>query len=176
MKKLTFITTILSIFCLSTLYVNGQTAAPASPSAEATGVLASGSNVKISYSSPSVKGRKIWGELVPFDKVWRAGANMATQIEIDKDVKIHNKVLPTGKYSIYMVPGETSWVVLFSSQTGQGGMNHDGTTTLENSKVVLRTIADNKKSKTFNERLVYNVSEKGMTLSWENLDIVLPMK
>lgn len=176
MKKLTFITTILTIFCLSTLSVNGQTAAPASPSAEATGVLASGTNVKISYSSPSVKGRKIWGELVPFDKVWRAGANMATQIEIDKDVKIHNKVLPTGKYSIYMVPGETSWVVLFSSQTGQGGMNHDGTTTLENSKVVLRTIADNKKSKTFNERLVYTVSEKGMTLSWENLDIILAMK
>ena len=75
-----------------------------------------------------------------------------------------------------MVPAETSWVVLFSSQTGQGGMNHDGTTTLELSKVVLRTIAEIKKSKTFNERLVYKVTEKGMTLSWENLDIILPMK
>ncbi|MHA8058311.1 DUF2911 domain-containing protein [Aquirufa nivalisilvae] len=176
MKKLTFITTILTVLCLSILSANGQSTPPASPSAEAVGVLASGTNVKISYSSPSVKGRKIWGDLVPFDKVWRAGANNATQIEIDKDIKIHNKVLTAGKYSIYMVPGETGWVVLFSSQTGQAGMNHDGTTTLDNSKVVLRTIADSKKSKAFNERLVYNISEKGMTLSWENLDIILPMK
>ncbi|MCZ2484940.1 DUF2911 domain-containing protein [Aquirufa antheringensis] len=176
MKKLTIFTSILTLMCLSILSLNAQTTTPASPAAEAIGILSSGTSVKITYSSPSVKGRKIWGDIVPFDKVWRAGANQATQIDLDKDVKIHNKVLAAGKYSIYIVPAETSWVVLFSSQTGQGGMNHDGTTTLELSKVVLRTIAEIKKSKTFNERLVYNVSEKGMTLSWENLDIILPMK
>lgn len=81
MKKLTIITSILTLICLSILSLNAQTTTPASPAATAIGVLSSGTNVKITYSSPSVKGRKIWGDIVPFDKVWRAGANQATQID-----------------------------------------------------------------------------------------------
>ncbi|MEI5579613.1 DUF2911 domain-containing protein, partial [Streptomyces brasiliscabiei] len=77
---------------------------------------------------------------------WRAGANAATLIELDKDVKIDGNTLKAGKYSIYMTPEEENWVIIFSSQTGQAGLNNDGTTTLDFDKVVLRALATSKKS------------------------------
>jgi hypothetical protein len=178
MKKSTFIksafTALAMMFMLNV--VSAQTTAPLSPAATATGTLKSGANIKISYSSPSVKGRKIWGDLVPFDKVWRAGANDATQIETDKDVVVDGHKLPAGKYSIYAVPTTEDWSIIFSSQTGQPGMNHDGTTTLDFNKEVFRVIGKAKKSKTMNEQLVYKINEKGFVLSWENLDVIVPMK
>jgi hypothetical protein len=73
-----------------------------------------------------VKGRKIWGDLVPFNKVWRAGANEATQIQTDKDIIIEGKKLPAGKYSIYTIPGEKKWQIIFNSETGQWGVEWSG--------------------------------------------------
>jgi hypothetical protein len=178
MKKSTIIKQVLMsislVFVLSS--ASAQTTAPKSPAATATGTLKSGTNITIKYSSPSVRDRKIWGGLVPFDSIWRAGANDATQIEFDKDVKVDGKTLTAGKYSIYMVPTVEKWIVIFSSQTGQPGMNHDGSTTLDLKKEVLRGLAGTKKSKEFKEALVYTINEKGMVLSWENLDIILPIK
>ncbi|MCX6206169.1 MAG: DUF2911 domain-containing protein [Bacteroidetes bacterium] len=169
---------LLSVSFLFALnIVNAQTApTPKSPAATATGTIKSGANITIKYSSPSVRDRKIWGGLVPFDSIWRAGANNATQIEVDKDVKIAGKVLTAGKYTIYMIPTEKKCTVIFSSQTGQPGMNHDGSTTFDKTKEVLRGQAAAKKSKEFKESLLYTVTGKGIVLSWENLDIILSIK
>lgn len=178
MKKTTIFKKLLMALSVVLVFTNAsaQTAAPKSPAATATGTLKSGTNVTIKYSSPSVRERKIWGVLVPMDSVWRAGANDATQIEFDKDVKIDGNKLAAGKYTIYMIPTIEKWVVIFSSQTGQPGMNHDGSSTLDLKKIVLRGLADTKKSKEFKEALVYTINEKGMVLSWENLDVILPIK
>lgn len=178
MKKSIIFKQLLTALSVMFVFINvsAQTAAPKSPAATATGTLKSGTNVTIKYSSPSVRERKIWGALVPMDSVWRAGANDATQIEFDKDVKIDGNKLAAGKYTIYMVPTIEKWVVIFSSQTGQPGMNHDGSSTLDLKKIVLRGLADTKKSKEFKEALVYTINEKGMVLSWENLDVILPIK
>jgi hypothetical protein len=165
----------LSVMCSLTM-VMAQKAAPLSPAATATGTLKTGANIKISYSSPSVKGRKIWGDLVPFDKLWRAGANAATQIETDKDVTIKGNPLAKGKYSIYAIPSEKDWSIIFSSQTGQSGLNHDGTTTLDSSKELFRVSCKAKKSKTINEKLLYTINEKGFVLSWEYLEVIVPVK
>lgn len=164
--------------CFNNIFSQTSTSStpPASPLAEAKGKLKDGANITITYSSPSVKGRKIWGDLVPFEKVWRAGANDATLFETDKELTMEGKKLPAGKYSIYMVPTENDWIIIFSSQTGQPGMNHDGTTTLDMSKKVLNVLGKPKKSKTMNERLVYTINEKGFVLSWENLNVIVPMK
>ena len=156
--------------------VFAQTAVPKSPAATATGTLKSGTNVTIKYSSPSVRERKIWGGLVPMDSVWRAGANNATEIEFDKAVKIDGQTLAAGKYTIYMVPTTEKWIVIFSSQTGQPGMNHDGSTTLDFQKIVLRGLATTKLSKEFKESLIYTINDKGIALSWEKLDVVLSIK
>lgn len=136
----------------------------ASPAATATGKVED-ATITISYSSPGVKGRKIWGELVPYGKVWRAGANQATTFETDKDIEVEDKKLPAGKYSLFATPGENEWQIHFNSQTGQWGTRHDA------SKDVLIVKVKPKASSTMNERLQYEINKKGFTLKWENLEV-----
>ena len=149
--------------------------AQASPAATATGTIGA-ANLTIKYSSPSVKGRAIWGGLVPYDKVWRAGANTATSIENDKDLKVEGKALPAGKYSIYAIPGEKEWTIIFNSQTGQWGVKSATESSLDPTKDVLRVTVKSKKSASMNERLVYTINDKGIVLSWENLDVPVSIK
>jgi len=78
-------------------------------------------DVTITYSRPGVKGRVIWGDLVPYDKVWRTGANEATEIAFSQDVTINGKPLPAGTYSLHTIPGKTSWTVIFNKKAEQWG-------------------------------------------------------
>lgn len=77
--------------------------------------------VTVEYSRPSVKGRKIFGDLVPFDKVWRTGANKITTIKFDNDVMINGKKLPAGSYGWYTIPGKTEWTIVLNSDDKQWG-------------------------------------------------------
>ena len=146
-----------------------------SPPATASGNV-KGTTITINYSSPAVKGRKIWGELVPYDKVWRAGANEATLITFDKDVQMEGKALAKGQYSLYAIPGETEWTIIFNSATGQWGINRDGTTTEDPAKDVLRVTVKPVNCPEFNERLIYMVDVNGFSLFWENLRIPVSIK
>lgn len=74
-------------------------------------------DVTLSYSRPSVKGRVIWGDLVPFDKPWRTGANAATTINVSDDVMVQGQKLAAGTYSIVTIPGRDEWTVVFNSDT-----------------------------------------------------------
>jgi hypothetical protein len=145
-----------------------------SPAATRNGNV-NGTKITIEYSSPGVKGRKIW-ELVPYNKIWRAGANEATLITIDKDVQVEGKALPAGKYSLYAIPGETEWIVIINSVTGQWGINKDGTTTEDAAKDVLRVTVKPVACPEFNERLIYMVDANGFSLFWENLKIPVSIK
>ena len=78
-------------------------------------------DVTITYSRPGVKGRTIWGDLVPYDKVWRTGANEATTIVFSRDVSINGKPLPAGTYSLHTIPGTTSWTIIFNKKADQWG-------------------------------------------------------
>lgn len=83
-------------------------------------------HISIDYSSPGVKDRTIWGELVPFGKVWRTGANEVTSITFDDAVKINGNELPTGTYGIHTIPGKTEWEIIFSKDTEvDAGSNYD---------------------------------------------------
>jgi tetratricopeptide (TPR) repeat protein len=75
------------------------------------------SNVELSYSRPAIKGRKIFGDLVPFGKVWRTGANGATTITFGEDVNIGGTNVPAGKYGLLSIPGEKEWTIIISKQT-----------------------------------------------------------
>lgn len=78
--------------------------------------------VNVKYGSPAVKLRKLWGNLVPFDKVWRAGANNATTIEFSTDVTIDGKILEKGKYSFFVIPkAGNKWVAIFNKVHKQWG-------------------------------------------------------
>jgi len=161
-----FVLALAGVFLTSTIMAQAQ----ASPAATAKGTV-KGANITINYSAPSVKGRKIWGDLVPYDKVWRAGANEATIFETDRDIKIEGKKLAKGKYSLYAIPGVKEWTIIFNSATGQWGINRDGTTTQDPAKDVLRVKVHAKKSSGFQEKLVYTISAKGFDLIWENVDV-----
>jgi hypothetical protein len=166
---------LLILVSLGSLSTYAQQPQKASPATKADGKIGDAS-VIISYSSPAVKERKIWGELVPYNKIWRAGANEATVFETDKALKIDGKELPAGKYSIYMLPTESEWTVIFNSQVGQWGITRAGETTDNPSKDVLKVTVKPVKSKAFNERLVYEISDKGFSLNWENITVPVKVK
>ncbi|WEK33772.1 MAG: DUF2911 domain-containing protein [Candidatus Pseudobacter hemicellulosilyticus] len=73
-------------------------------------------SVELSYSRPAVSGRKVFGDLVPFDKVWRTGANGATTISFTEDVTIGDKLVPAGKYGLLSIPSKDSWTIIISKQ------------------------------------------------------------
>jgi hypothetical protein len=82
--------------------------------------------IRVFYNRPFKKGREIFGGLVPFDKVWRTGANEATTFETSKDLTIEGQTLKKGKYSLWTIPGEQTWKVIFNSEHGQWGIGSDG--------------------------------------------------
>jgi hypothetical protein len=77
--------------------------------------------VRIDYSRPGVKKREIWGKLVPYDAVWRAGANEATKITFSTDVTIEGKKLKKGSYSLFAIPGKNDWIIIFNKVADQWG-------------------------------------------------------
>ena len=79
------------------------------------------SNIKVEYSRPSAKGRTIYGDVVPFGKVWRTGANGSTKITFGEDVTIEGKPLAAGTYSIYTIPAKDRWEIMFSKNLNLGG-------------------------------------------------------
>ena len=77
-------------------------------------------DITVKYHRPLVNGRKIWGGLVPYGKVWRAGADENTTIELSDDVSVEGKPLPKGVYGLHMIPNQDSWTVIFSNEHGVG--------------------------------------------------------
>ncbi len=150
-------------------FVNAQDK-PASPAAVATGNI-NGANISINYSSPSVKGRKIWGELVPFNKVWRAGANNATTFETDKDITIEGSKLPAGKYSFFVIPNEKECIIIFNKEVKQWGAYK-----YNEKEDLLRVTVKQKSVDSNTESLVYTINKKDIVLSWEKWNIPVAIK
>lgn len=88
-----------------------------SPAAHAEFKFDNGKTIKIEYSSPRVKGRKIYGDLVPYDKVWRAGANAATLLITDSDLVVGGKEVPAGEYSLDVLPTASDWMLIVNKKT-----------------------------------------------------------
>src|SRR5260370_27108587 len=92
-----------------------------SPPAKAECKLSDGKTVTIDYSSPRAKGRKIFGALVPYGQVWRAGANEATAFVVGSDVTVGGKAVPAGSYTLFPIPAEAKWALIVSKKTGEWG-------------------------------------------------------
>ena len=173
-NKLLSLTTVLILFSVATLFAQGDKSQRPSPPGTATGKVGA-ATITINYSSPSVKGRKIWGDLVPYGKEWRAGANEATIFETDKDVKVEGKALPAGKYSLFAIPGEKEWTIIFNSETGQWGVKQGGVANLDRSKDVL-AVTVKPKASSMNEKLVYTVTASGFSLKWDKVEVPVSVK
>tara|TARA_R110002050_G_scaffold110427_3_gene222637 strand:- start:5055 stop:5558 length:504 start_codon:yes stop_codon:yes gene_type:complete len=122
--------------------------------------------VKIQYGETSAKGREIFGNLVPYGKVWRTGANEATVIEFKQDLKLNGQLVKAGKYSLFTIPGEEKWTVIINSIWNQwGAYNYD------ESKDILRFEVDSKQIDK-HEKLSLGITEEGsFQLMWEETAI-----
>jgi|SRR5687767_4896511 len=167
---------IISLFCFVaitgisvTAFAQEDKSKRPSPPAEAKGVI-DGSDITVSYSSPAVKGRMIWGSLVPYGKVWRTGANEATVFETSKDIVLNGQTLPAGKYSLFTIPGENEWTIIFNSDWNQWGAFK-----YNKEKDVLRLTARPDKSTSFNERLKFEVIDDEVVMYWENVKVGFPV-
>lgn len=99
---------------------------PASPPAKADCTLADGKTITVNYSSPRMKGRKVYGGLVPFGQIWRAGANAATTFVTTTDLTVGGKDVPAGSYTIFTIPTENKWTLVISKKTGEWGLAYPG--------------------------------------------------
>jgi len=147
----------------------------ASPRDSVSGKIGS-AMVSINYGAPSVRGRKIFGGLQPWDKMWRGGANQATTLVTDKSIKVEGKTLPAGKYTLFITPSEKGdWTVTINSQTGQWGITKTGDANDDPTKDV---VVAKVKTKTapFTETLKYVITGKGFSLIWENTEVPVSIK
>jgi len=97
-----------------------------SPPATATLDLGNGKSITIDYSSPRAKGRKIYGGLVPFGKVWRTGANESTTFVTTADVTVGGTKVPAGSYTLFTIPDKDKWTLVISKKTGEWGTDYPG--------------------------------------------------
>ncbi len=116
---------ITIVALLLTIAAVAQNKQPLSPPAQATLTFADGKTVTVDYSRPSMRNRKIFGGLVPYDQVWRTGANAATSLKTDVDLNIGGTKVPAGSYTLYTLPGMSSWQLIINKQTGQWGTKYD---------------------------------------------------
>ena len=149
---------IFLILCLVSLYSFGQEVAPRL-SPKSTIISHVGyTEIRIDYSSPGVKGRKVFGDLEQYDVLWRAGANEATKITFSTDVKINGQLLPKGSYSFFVIPEVTNdWTLIFNKDADMWG-----TTEYDKANDALRIIVNPDFTKESRERLIYDIQSDGV--------------
>jgi len=156
----------ITLLAFSILTLSVFAVAQASPPASANCELGGGKTSKTDYSSPRMKGRKIYGDLVPFGQVWRTGANSATTFVTSADVVVGGKTVPAGSYTIFTVPTADKWTLIVNKKTGEWGIPYK----YESDELVR---ADMKVSKlpapVENFTITYDKSGSGCTLQldWE---------
>lgn len=131
-------------------------------------------DVALDYSSPGVKGRKIWGDVVPYDKTWRAGANAPTKLTVSRDFTFGGTNVPAGTYSLFMVPGKAAWTVMLNTDVNVTQDDHD--VKKDVAKVTVKPVA----LPALRERLRYTFddTQDGKTtldLEWERVRIAVPI-
>jgi Protein of unknown function (DUF2911) len=127
--------------------------------------------IKVDYSAPSAKGRKMLGGNEAFGKVWRTGANEATVFEIDKAILVEGVSLPAGKYELFSIPGESEWTIIFQKYGKQWGAY-----SYNESNDVLRVKVKSGKTPAFVETFAINVVKNQVTLQWENTLVAIGIK
>lgn len=131
-----------------------------------------GANVLIDYGRPSMRGRKIMGDLVPFGAVWRTGANAATTLVTDKNLMFGNTMVPPGTYTLYSLPTASGWKLIINRQTGQWGTAYDEAQDLARIDMKVEPLAA--PVELFTIKLAPRGSMGELRLEWEKTAAVVP--
>lgn len=157
----------LATFLLITSPIFAQKA-PASPR-----VTAESSNVSLAYGQPSKNGRVIFGELVPYGKIWRAGANEATEVTFKQDCTFGKTKVKAGTYTLFVIPGQTEWSFILNSTLKQwGAYNYDK---IKGDDVATVKVKPSVTSETF-EKMTFNVTDRSIDLMWDTTKASVPLK
>ena len=163
-------TLLLFTVNLSFSQINTPRVSPASEVEQMVGL----TEIEIEYSRPSMRGREVFGNLVPFGKVWRTGADNSTKISFDTDVIISGKTIQSGTYSIFSIPNKESWEIILYSDVELWGVPRDWS---EN-KIVFSSMFDVKKLKKSNTVETFTISfndltnnDVNMNITWENTSV-----
>jgi len=143
-----------------------------SPPASAA-VQIGGNQIRVDYYAPSMHGRKIMGDLVPFGKVWCPGANVATGLTTAADLQIGALKVPKGTWSIWAIPGEKEWTLILNKQSGQHHLDYEAAEDFGRTKMTLRTLSA--PVETLRIDLSSNGGNKGtLSLIWETTEASIP--
>ena len=127
--------------------------------------------IKVQYARPNVKGRKVFGELVPYNEVWRTGANSATMLSFSEEVKIEGNSLPAGEYGLFTIPGESEWTIILNKDSKQwGAYEYKKENDVLRFKVKAQKLPVKKETFTISFEDVLPASCK-LTLAWENVSV-----
>ncbi len=156
---------MLSVAFTATAQKNGKPKSPPVNAAHTIGDL----TIDINYNAPSVKGRTVWGKLVPFGKVWRTGANSATTFEVNQDVFINGEKLAAGKYALFTIPTDGDWTIIFNKEANQWGAY-----SYDKSQDALRISTKTGKTQALVEQMAFEVGDNDenigvVSFMWENL-------
>ncbi len=134
--------------------------------------------IKVFYNRPSKKGRQIFGGLVPYNQVWRTGANEATTFEMNKDLHIEGQTLKAGKYSLWTIPRENTWTIIFNSEYGQWGLNSKGEANhnpdLDVLKVDIQALQQEREFEQFTIAFEKTGEDAEMVLMWDTTLVSVP--
>jgi hypothetical protein len=101
-----------------------------------------GARLHVDYSRPSKRGRQVFGGLVPWDEVWRTGANRATHLTTDRALRVGDVTIPAGTYTLFTIPSRAGWTLIVNRQTGQGGLDYDASQDLARVPMRVETLPE----------------------------------
>ncbi|MBX2895356.1 MAG: DUF2911 domain-containing protein [Cyclobacteriaceae bacterium] len=179
MKKFLLVVGVLIVLVIGVItYLRIQTKSksPADKSNFSSGDL----EISVLYNRPFKKGRVIFGELVPYEKVWRTGANEATVFNTNKDLIFGEHVLKAGSYSLFTIPEENNWTILFNSETGQWGIKFNGEANRDPAKDVVSVQANSVQQEKEFEQFTISIERWGeemqLIFMWDKTLVSVPFK
>lgn len=135
-------------------------------------------NIEVVYSRPSKRGRNIFGALVPYDKIWRTGANEATEFHTNKNLDFNGQVLPSGVYSVWTQPGSDTWKVFINSSIPEWGINENGIADRNpDTDIVVVDVASEVVTditELFTMKVEESTSGYNLVLNWDNVKVTVP--
>ena len=136
--------------------------------------------LEVFYNRPSKRGRDVFGGLVPYNKVWRTGANEATTFETNKALNIKGDSLPAGEYTLWTIPNDSTWTVIFNSKQYPWGVDETMKPMRESKFDVIKTQIPIEKLSKFVEQFTIafdnSTDNLSLTMAWDNIKVVVPLK
>lgn len=174
MKKLILLTLLLAAFSTANAQIKTPAPSPVGKISQEVGLI----KVDVEYSRPSAKGRKVYGDLVPFGTIWRTGANASTKVTVSDDAKVAGMPLPKGTYALYTIPGEKEWTIIFYTNTSYWGTPEEKE--FKESEVQARFTVPSLPMRDLVETFTIGVSNlrnngADLEIIWENTKVVIPI-